>query len=205
MEGVFLVKVIEKLDAEESISKFKELLLDKNIHNILIRGFSNDAKVALAFSALKQLSEYNNGTLVIGNATVTSERGFLEKGLRNSIPHINLQDIFRIEGLSVRFTQWKKNKDFPFNLNDDFAIFHPVQSAIYKDKDCNNFKKVLSNSKAKKNILLITNDFDTCPEKLYDEVDAVLILDITMLDDKHKKEFNIIEKNLTDHGKKLPY
>ena len=94
MEGVFLVKVIEKLDAEESISKFKELLLDKNIHNILIRGFSNDAKVALAFSALKELSEYNNGTLVIGNATVTSERGFLEKGLRNSIPHINLQDIY---------------------------------------------------------------------------------------------------------------
>lgn len=200
-----MTKVIEKLDIEKSDSKLTELLLDQDTNNILIRGFFDEDKVALTFFTIGKLSEYNNGTVVIGNTTVTNEREFLEKGLCEPIPHINLQDTFRIGDLSVRFTKWNKHKDSPFNWNDDFAIFHPVQSVFYSDKNCNDFKKVLSNSKAKKNILLTTNDFCTHPEKLYDEVDAVLILDTTMLDDKHKEKFNIIKKNLTDQGKKLPY
>ena len=200
-----MTKVIEKLDIEKSDSKLTELLLDQDTNNILIRVFFDEDKVALTFFTIGKLSEYNNGTVVIGNTTVTNEREFLEKGLCEPIPHINLQDTFRIGDLSVRFTKWNKHKDSPFNWNDDFAIFHPVQSVLYSDKNCNDFKKVLSNSKAKKNILLTTNDFCTHPEKLYDEVDAVLILDTTMLDDKHKEKFNIIKKNLTDQGKKLPY
>lgn len=200
-----MTKVIEKLDIEKSDSKLTELLLDQDTNNILIRGFFDEDKVALTFFTIGKLSEYNNGTVVIGNTTVTNEREFLEKGLCEPIPHINLQDTFRIGDLSVRFTKWNKHKDSPFNWNDDFAIFHPVQSVLYSDKNCNDFKKMLSNSKAKKNILLTTNDFCTHPEKLYDEVDAVLILDTTMLDDKHKEKFNIIKKNLTDQGKKLPY
>lgn len=200
-----MTKVIEKLDIEKSDSKLTELLLDQDTNNILIKGFFDEDKVALTFFTIGKLSEYNNGTVVIGNTTVTNEREFLEKGLCEPIPHINLQDTFRIGDLSVRFTKWNKHKDSPFNWNDDFAIFHPVQSVLYSDKNCNDFKKVLSNSKAKKNILLTTNDFCTHPEKLYDEVDAVLILDTTMLDDKHKEKFNIIKKNLTGQGKKLPY
>ncbi|WP_223688844.1 hypothetical protein [Ligilactobacillus salivarius] len=200
-----MTKVIEKLDIEKSDSKLTELLLDQDTNNILIRGFFDEDKVALTFFTIGKLSEYNNGTVVIGNTTVTNEREFLEKGLCEPIPHINLQDTFRIEDLSVRFTKWNKHKNSPFNWNDDFAIFHPVQSVLYSDKNCNDFKKVLSNSKAKKNILLTTNDFCTHPEKLYDEVDAVLILDTTMLDDKHKEEFNNIKRNLIDQGKELPY
>lgn len=200
-----MTKVIEKLDIEKSDSKLTELLLDQDTNNILIRGFFDEDKVALTFFTIGKLSEYNNGTVVIGNTTVTNEREFLEKGLCEPIPHINLQDTFRIGDLSVRFTKWNKHKDSPFNWNDDFAIFHPVQSVLYSDKNCNDFKKVLSNSKAKKNILLTTNDFCTHPEKLYDEVDAVLILDTTMLDDKHKEEFNNIKRNLIDQGKELPY
>ncbi|CDK35404.1 hypothetical protein LSCP400_12121 [Ligilactobacillus salivarius cp400] len=200
-----MTKVIEKLDIEKSDSKLTELLLDQDTNNILIRGFFDEDKVALTFFTIGKLSEYNNGTVVIGNTTVTNEREFLEKGLCEPIPHINLQDTFRIGDLSVRFTKWNKHKNSPFNWNDDFAIFHPVQSVLYSDKNCNDFKKVLSNSKAKKNILLTTNDFCTHPEKLYDEVDAVLILDTTMLDDKHKEEFNNIKRNLIDQGKELPY
>ena len=200
-----MTKVIEKLDIEKSDSKLTELLLDQDTNNILIRGFFDEDKVALTFFTIGKLSEYNNGTVVIGNTTVTNEREFLEKGLCEPIPHINLQDTFRIGDLSVRFTKWNKHKNSPFNWNDDFAIFHPVQSVLYSDKNCNDFKKVLSNSKAKKNILLTTNDFYTHREKLYDEVDAVLILDTTMLDDKHKEEFNNIKRNLIDQGKELPY
>lgn len=200
-----MTKVVEKLDIEKSDSKLTELLLDQDTNNILIRGFFDEDKVALTFFTIGKLSEYNNGTVVIGNTTVTNEREFLEKGLCEPIPHINLQDTFRIGDLSVRFTKWNKHKNSPFNWNDDFAIFHPVQSVLYSDKNCNDFKKVLSNSKAKKNILLTTNDFCTHPEKLYDEVDAVLILDTTMLDDKHKEEFNNIKRNLIDQGKELPY
>lgn len=200
-----MTKVVEKLDIEKSDSKLTELLLDQDTNNILIRGFFDEDKVALTFFTIGKLSEYNNGTVVIGNTTVTNEREFLEKGLCEPIPHINLQDTFRIGDLSVRFTKWNKHKNSPFNWNDDFAIFHPVQSVLYSDKNCNDFKKMLSNSKAKKNILLTTNDFCTHPEKLYDEVDAVLILDTTMLDDKHKEEFNNIKRNLIDQGKELPY
>lgn len=76
-----MTKVIEKLDIEKSDSKLTELLLDQDTNNILIRGFFDEDKVALTFFTIGKLSEYNNGTVVIDNTTVTNEREFLEKGL----------------------------------------------------------------------------------------------------------------------------
>ena len=51
-----------------------------------------------------------NGTLVIGNTRVQDEKIFLERGLRKILPRLNLRDIFKIYGLNIQFTQWKKHR-----------------------------------------------------------------------------------------------
>ena len=128
-----------------------------------------------------------NGTLVIGNTRVQDEKIFLERGLRKILPRLNLRDIFKIYGLNIQFTQWKKHRDFRFNDNKDFAIFHPVQTAISDVSERDKFRKVLANSKARKNILITTNDFNNDPEKIYDIVNAVLILDTTAVNEENKQ------------------
>ena len=107
--------------------------------------------------------------------------------------------------MSIQFTQWKKNRDFRFNDNKDFAIFHPVQTAISDISERDKFRKVLANSKARKNILITTNDFNNDPEKIYDIVNAVLILDTTAVNEKNKQTYATIKANLAADGKEEPY
>lgn len=68
------------------------------------------------------------------------------------------------------FLQWKRNKDFLFGFDKDFAVFHPVESALVTQdftKFCDTLKKV----KSRKNVLITINDFRDTPEKLYSYVD----------------------------------
>ena len=63
----------------------------------------------------------------------------------------------------------------------------------------------MNNSKAKKNILITTNDFNDIPEKLYPYIDEVLILDTTDLNKKHQQTYKVIQDNLNTEHKTLPY
>lgn len=126
----YMAEIIEKMTPEKFVDRFSELMMDQRVHNILVRGYFDDDKVLLTFGILNDLPHYKNGTLVIGNTRVQDEKNFLERGLRKTLPRFNLRDIFKIYGLNIQFTQWKKNRDFRFNDNKDFAIFHPVQTAI---------------------------------------------------------------------------
>jgi hypothetical protein len=170
---------IEKLEPKEFIKRFKELLLDKETNRILIRGYFDDDKLLLVFSCLYDLEEFNKGTVVIGNTTVPYERQFLEKGLHEVVPRFNLRDSFNVYGMIINFVQWKRNIDLPFGFDKDFALFHPVQSVL-DGKDFPKFCGTIKNAKAKKNILITTNDFNNTAEKLYPYIDATLILDTTL-------------------------
>ena len=59
--------------------------------------------------------------------------------------------------------------------------------------------------KARKNILITTNDFNNDPEKIYDIVNAVLILDTTAVNEKNKQTYDTIKANLAADGKEEPY
>ncbi len=63
----------------------------------------------------------------------------------------------------------------------------------------------MANSKARKNILITTNDFNNDPEKIYDIVNAVLILDTTAVNEENKQIYATIKANLADDGKEEPY
>lgn len=201
----YMAEIIEKMTPEKFADRFSELMMDQRVHNILVRGYFDDDKVLLTFGILNDLPHYKNGTLVIGNTRVQDEKIFLERGLRKTLPRFNLRDIFKIYGLNIQFTQCKKNRDFRFNDNKDFAIFHPVQTAISDISERDKFRKVLANSKARKNILITTNDFNNDPEKIYDIVNAVLILDTTAVNEKNKQTYATIKANLAADGKEEPY
>ena len=162
----YMAEIIEKMTPEKFADRFSELMMDQRVHNILVRGYFDDDKVLLTFGILNDLPYYKNGTLVIGNTRVQDEKNFLERGLRKTLPRFNLRDVFKIYGLNIQFTQWKKHRDFRFNGNKDFAVFHPVQTAISDISERDKFRKVLANSKARKNILITTNDFNNDPEKI---------------------------------------
>ena len=195
---------IEKFEPKEFIKRFKELLLDKETNRILIRGYFDDDKLLLVFSCLYDLEEFNKGTVVIGNTTVPYERQFLEKGLREVVPKFNLRDSFNVYGMIINFVQWKRNVDLPFGFDKDFALFHPVQSVL-DGKDIPKFCVTMKNAKAKKNILITTNDLNNTAEKLYPYVDATLILDTTRVNEEHEKTYKVIQSNLQADHKVLPY
>lgn len=195
---------IEKLEPKEFIKRFEQLLLDKETNRILIRGYFDDDKLLLVFSCLYDLKEFNKGTIVIGNTTVPNEREFLERGLREVVPRFNLRDSFNVYGMIINFVQWKRNRDLPFGFDKDFALFHPVQSVL-DGKDFPKFCGTIKNVKAKKNILITTNDFNNTAEKLYPYIDATLILDTTRVNEEHKKTYKVIQSNLQADHKVLPY
>ncbi|MFT8727194.1 MAG: hypothetical protein ABF756_04250 [Liquorilactobacillus ghanensis] len=195
---------IEKVKPQEFIITFKKLLLDEHTHNILVRGYFDDDKLLFVFACLYEMTGFNDGTIVIGNTTVPHEREFLRRGIRESIPKLNLSDAFSINGLTVNFTQWKRNRDFQFGFDKDFAIFHPVQSVL-DTQDFSKFCNALKNSKAIKNILITTNDFYDTPEKLYPYIDSALILDTTQVNEEHQQTYKVIQSNLEADHKSLPY
>lgn len=83
-------------------------------------------------------------------------------------------------------------------------VFHPVESAL-DNKDFLKFYATLKNSKAKKNILITTNDFNSAPEKLYPYVDEILILDTTDVNEEHRQTYKVIQDNLNADHQILPY
>lgn len=199
-----MTEKVQKLRPQKFVNEFKKLLLDKNTHNILVRGYFDNDKLLLVFACLYETTGFDDGTIVIGNTTVPHEREFLQRGIRKSIPKLNLSDTFNINGLTVNFTQWKRNRDFPFGFDKDFAVFHPVQSVL-DTQDFPKFCNTLKNSKARKNILITTNDFYDVPEKLYPYVDNVLIMDITQVNEEHQQTYKTIQSNLEADYKSLPY
>ncbi len=195
---------IEKLKPKEFIKRFEQLLLDKETNRILIRGYFDDDKLLLVFSCLYDLKEFNKGTIVIGNTTVPNEREFLERGLREVVPRFNLRDSFNMYGMITNFVQWRRNRDFPFGFDKDFAVFHPVQSVL-DGTDFPKFCAALKNVRARKNILITTNDVNNNAEKLYPHIDSTLILDTTSVNKEHEKTYKVIQSNLQADHKVLPY
>ena len=92
----------------------------------------------------------------------------------------------------------------PLGFDKDFALFHPVQSVL-DGKDFPKFCVTMKNAKAKKNILITTNDLNNTAEKLYPYVDATLILDTTRVNEEHEKTYKVIQSNLQADHKVLPY
>lgn len=195
---------IKKVKPQEFVSEFEKLLLDDNTHNILVRGYFDNDKLLLVFACLYETTGFNAGTIVIGNTTVPHERELLQRGIRENIPKLNLSDAFSINGLTVNFTQWKRNRDFQFGFDKDFVVFHPVQSAL-DTQDFPKFCDALKNSKTRKNILITTNDFYDAPEKLYPYMDRILILDTTQVNEEHQQTYKVIQDNLEADHKSLPY
>ena len=195
---------IEKLEPIEFIKRFEQLLLDKETNRILIRGYFDDDKLLLVFSCLYDLKEFNKGTIVIGNTTVPNEREFLERGLREVVPRFNLRDSFNVYGMITNFVQWRRNRDFPFGFEKDFAVFHPVQSVL-DGTEFSEFCAALKNVRARKNILITTNDVNNNAEKLYPHIDSTLILDTTSINKEHEKTYKVIQSNLQAEHKVLPY
>lgn len=203
--GHKLANKIQKLKIQEFVNKLEQLLLDEDTRNILVRGYFNSDKLLATFECLRDLKEFKKGTIVIGNATVPHERELLQEGVyRSSIPKLNLSDSFEINGLTVNFSQWKRNRDFAFGFDKDFVIFHPVESVL-NNQDFSKFCATLKNSRAKKNILITTNDFNSAPEKLYPYVDIILILDTTDVNNDHREKYKTLQRNLEADHQLLPY
>lgn len=199
-----MTEKIQNLKPQEFISEFENLLLDKNTHNMLVRGYFDEDKLLLTFGCLGDLESFNEGEIIIGTTTVSHEKELIQRGLRKEIPKLNLSDSFSFNNLSIRFLQWKRNSDFPFGFDKDFAVFHPVESVL-DTKDFSKFCNTMKNAKARKNILITTNDFYVTPEKLYPYVDRVLILDTTQVNKEHQQTYNVIQDKLKVNHKSLPY
>ncbi|SFV41055.1 hypothetical protein [Ligilactobacillus acidipiscis] len=196
---------VYKLKIDAFADKFDEFISDSNKNSLLIRGFYDVDKLLSVFNILSKNKYCHKGVIVLGNVTIKHEQELFQRIFRNKLPTFNLSDEFDLADLTVSFTKWGQNTEFPYGQFDDFALFYPVESVLFNAKDTAKFVKAVKGSKAKKNILITTNDFTKKAEELYEIVDDCLILDTVDLNEKHKKIFNTIEQNIKAKHNELPY
>lgn len=201
--GGFLV--VYKLKIDAFADKFGEFISDSNKNSLLIRGFYDVDKLLCVFNILSKNEHCHKGVIVLGNVTIKHEQELFQKIFRNNLPIFNLSDEFELADLTVSFTKWKQNTEFPYGWSDDFALFYPVESVLFNANDTAKFVKEVKESKAKKNILITTNDFTKKAEKLYGIVDDCLILDTADINEKHQKMLDTIGQNIKAEHNELPY
>ncbi len=196
---------VYKLKVDAFADKFSEFISDSNKNSLLIRGFYDVDKLLSVFNILNNNEHCHKGVIVLGNVTIKHEQELFQRIFRDKLPTFNLSDEFELADLTVSFTKWEQNTEFFYGQSDDFTLFYPVESVLFNAKDTAKFVKAVKKSKAKKNILITTNDFTKKAEKLYGIVDDCLILDTADVNEKHKKMFNTIEQNIKAEHNELPY
>lgn len=185
-------------------------LEDDNVHNILVRGYNNVDK---AFVTIGTLNGYYSRKAQENNSTakatlVVNVLGTIEQLYNNNLgmnfKNPKIGQPFNFLNIIAKFETLQRSYSGFSGSGDDFALFYSVESAMFDTKTYNHLKTKLSNSSAKKNIMVTTNDYS----KLYDKddltelADAVLIIDTTK---EHPDEYKIIRENNERDNVEMPY
>ncbi len=195
MEMIFLYDKNKKYQQfEDELTAF----FNSDDRIALIRGFMDDDKLIGVLFGLQ-----NNKLLKHGVIKVNSLQHFKELYLRalNRKLKIKLNENFNIGNLIVKVLLYSRNDTYsPYD--SDFEIFYPVESALYSEKDTKRLKSHIKDSRAKKIIIVTTNDYSNKTDTLMDLVDKQLVLDSST---KYPDKYRILINNLKENGQMLPY
>lgn len=141
---------VYKLKIDAFADKFSEFISDSNKNSLLIRGFYDVDKLLSVFNILSKNEHCHKGVVVLGNVTIKHEQELFQRIFRNKLPTFNLSDEFELADLTVSFTKWKQNTEFPYGQSDDFVLFYPVESVLFNANDTAKFVKAVKNLELRK-------------------------------------------------------
>ena len=197
-------KKIKLSDFDNELQDF----MDSDDKFLMVRGYFNRDKINAVLGGLERINrKYHSCSRI--TMMITSLKYITDpvKEHFGSDAIYTLKDEFTHNGISYKFGKYLQDFDMPFGYDANVVVYYPVQTVLYDNnlKAFNNFKKKLSNSHSRKNILITSNDYTKQFEKGYSLVDRVLILDTTELNPSNKEKYhNIVENNKAD-GEEMPY
>ncbi|GEP19693.1 hypothetical protein [Pediococcus argentinicus] len=195
-------KVNEK-EIENCIKKF----IHSDDKNLLIRGYFDIDKLVAVLSSVYNEEEVNQLLLVLGDTSVKDvPRLFNPAFIQPKFKNVKLDTKkYRFPNAEGVFTKWRSHINGVFGAGKDLAIFYPVEGVLFNSNDTDKFKSTLKNSRAKKSILITTNDFSNLTKKLYDSVDEVIIFDSSNANENNKELLKVIHRNFEFDKRELPY
>ncbi|GAW63398.1 hypothetical protein FC65_GL000648 [Ligilactobacillus acidipiscis DSM 15836] len=191
----------EKLEPREFIQELMNILNTDNDKNVLVRGYFNQDKLTATLNAI-EASNLNKCVFVTGN--VSEVPRLFNGSLKIGFKKVKLNQNYKIGSLNLEFIKRNQFIEENFAFDKDISIFFPVEGILFDDDETKKFITKLKHSKAKKNILVTTNDYSDKAKKLYSQVDRVLILDTSKLNSKNIETMKTLTKNLKKQGG-LPY
>lgn len=199
--------IIEKVKLHDFDAKLHNFM-DSDDRSLMVRGYFNSDKISAVLGGLERINrKYHSCSRITMMITSLKYMTDPVKEHFGSDAIYTLKDEFTHNGISYKFDKYLQNFDMPFGYDANAVVYYPVQTVLYDNnlRDFNNFKKKLSNSQSRKNILITSNDYTKQFEKGYSLVDRVLILDTTELNPSNKEKYhNIVENNKAD-GEEMPY
>lgn len=144
-----------------------------NDKTAVIRGVNNDNKLIGTLLSLNSDKSMNTGTIKVNSLKRFKELYFesLDRKL-----NIKLNEDFNIGTLKVRVLLYSRNDTFT-RFNEDFIVFYPVEAVLFSDTETERLKKHIKASHARKNIIIITNDYSNRPDRLSDVIDRQIVLE----------------------------
>lgn len=192
---------IEKLEYESFLKWLHDFFNDSKNANLLIRGYFGQDKLTTVLQYINYNNNIKSGTFVVRDIGEVP-RLFGPSFKSGKFHKVNMTDKYDLVGASVDFKKWDRDYDLPYGYGEDFCIFYPVEGLLFDEKSTQKFIKKFSNSRAKKNIILTTNDYSKRAEKLYPFVDKVINLDTSEF---NKEKYETLKNNFKSDNKELPY
>lgn len=192
---------IEKLEYEPFVKYLDAFFSKSKDVNLLVRGYFSQDKLTTILQYINYNTSLKSGTFEVGNIGEVP-RLFGPSFKSNKFHKVNMTDKYNLVGADVDFKKWNRDYEIPYCYEKDFCIFYPVENLLFDERNTQKFLKKVSNSKAKKNIIITTNDYSKRPEKLYPFVDKVVVLDTS---EYNKETYQTIKNNLLKENRNLPY
>lgn len=158
-------------DREKFINEFDEFL-NSDDEKALVTGLDDDEKIR---AILNELNNYfQRGTIYVSSLQNISDILNDAFGYENKVfpSKITRTKTYPFREMKLSFEKYSvNNNSLDLSINDDFAIFYPVQNALRIDKLFKQLSHHIEASKAEKTIIVATNDLFTDTEKIEKYVD----------------------------------
>jgi len=151
--------------------------LESNNSVGLITGLDDDKKIVVTLLLLT--TKYSQGTLYvnnIGEAGKSLHEAFQKYNMKFS-KDITMTRPYNVKNSRINFIKYSKKLLGNISEEDDFALFYPVQNALFDDKGFKNLSNHIDKSKANKTIIVTTNDHFSNTQRLNKYVDRHIHFD----------------------------
>lgn len=190
---------MKRFSRNDFVDGLSNMIEDNVSLTVLIRGYFHEEKLSGVLAAIESIDKLKDGLFVV--SSIGEVPRLFEKSFKRKFSKVKQNQTYNFANSKNRFIR-RTNSSDKFGYDEDFIVFYPVESLLFKEKDTESFISQLKNSPVPIKIIITTNDYSERAEKLYPFVDEVVILDVN---DLHAETYSTLENNLKRKGRVLPY